>query len=54
MVESERPHVECYRRAKGDKWLVEMFENLGRTVKLQSVECKIPLRQIYSKVSWLS
>lgn len=54
MVESERPHVECYRRTGDDKWLVEIHDDLDATVKLESVACEITLRQVYNKVSWLS
>jgi hypothetical protein len=46
--------VECYRRTEGDNWLVEMHDDLDAAVKLESVACEIPLRQMYSKVSWLS
>ncbi len=53
-VESERPHVECYRRTGDDKWLVEIHEDLDATVKLESIACEISLRQVYNKVSWLS
>ena len=54
VVESERAHVDCYRRTEGDKWLAEMYDDLEAAVKLESVELEINLRQIYSKVSWLS
>ena len=54
LVESERSHVECYQRTRDDQWLVEMYDDLSATVKLESVACEIPLLQIYSKVSWLS
>lgn len=54
VVESERPHIECYRRTADDQWLVEMVEDLDAMVRLESIACDIPLRQVYSKVSWLS
>jgi Uma2 family endonuclease len=54
VADSERPHVECYRRTEGDNWLVEMYDELDATVKLESITCEIPLQQMYSKVSWLS
>jgi Uma2 family endonuclease len=54
VVESENPHVECYRRTRGDQWLIEMYDDLDATVTLESVACEIPLQRIYSKVSWLS
>ncbi len=54
LVESESPHVEYYQRAEGDKWTVEILDGLDATVKLESLACEIPARQIYDKVSWLS
>jgi len=54
LVESEQPRIECYRRTQSDQWVIEMYENLEAAVKLESVACEIPLRQIYAKVSWLS
>ncbi len=54
MVESEHPHVECYRRTGDDQWLIEMYDDLDATMRLESVGCDITLRQIYHKVSWLS
>jgi Uma2 family endonuclease len=54
VVESERPHVEYYRRTADDKWLVEIYEELDATVKLEAVACEMTLREIYRKASWLS
>jgi Uma2 family endonuclease len=54
VVESERPHVECYRRTSDDKWLIEITEDLDAAVQLEAVACEIGLREIYSKASWLS
>lgn len=54
LVESEQAHVECYRRRQGDQWLFEMSDDLNASLKLESVACEIPQRQIYAKVSWLS
>jgi len=54
VVESERPHVECYRRTADDKWLVEIHAELDAAVKLEAVACEMSLREIYRKASWLS
>lgn len=54
VVESEHPHVECYRRTEDDKWLIEMVDDLDATLRLESVACDIMLRRIYHKASWLS
>jgi Uma2 family endonuclease len=52
VVESESAHVERYRRA-GDLWTIETYDDLEATVHLESIPGTIPLKQIYSKVSWL-
>ncbi len=54
MVDSECARVECYRRAAGDQWLFQMHDDLNAVARLESVECELPLRQIYSKVSWVN
>lgn len=53
LVESENARVEYYRRGDGDKWMIEIHEGLDALLKLESIECEIPLQRIYNKVSWL-
>lgn len=53
LVESEYPRVECYRRAQGDQWMIETYDDLDAIARLESLACDIPLRRIYHKVSWL-
>lgn len=53
MIDSERAHVEVLRRAEGDAWTIEMSDGMDASAHFESVNCEIPLRQIYDKVSWL-
>ncbi len=53
LVESEQPRVERYRRAPGDTWTIQTYDGLDAVARIESVECEIPLRRIYNKVSWL-
>ena len=53
LVESERPRVECYRRAADDRWMIEAFDGLDAISLFESIGCEVPLRRIYHKVSWL-
>ena len=53
MVDSERAYVEVLRRAEGDAWTIEMSDGMDASARLESVNCEIPLREIYDKVSWL-
>ena len=51
LADSEAVHVTCLSRFAGShRWLVEMHDNLDETLVLESVGCRIPLRQIYGKV----
>jgi Uma2 family endonuclease len=53
LVESEAAHVECYRRAEGDKWTIDAYDGLDAMARLESVGCDVPLGSLYHKVSWL-
>lgn len=53
LVEAERAHVEVLRRAARGQWTIEIYNGLDAAVKLNSLRCEMPLRQIYAKVSWL-
>lgn len=53
LVESEYPRLECYRRAAGEAWTIETYDDLDALVRLESLAAEIPLRRIYHKVSWL-
>lgn len=54
VVDSERPYIECYRRGPDDQWLPEVSNDLNKVIRLDSVGCEIPMRNLYRKVSWLS
>jgi Uma2 family endonuclease len=53
LVESDRPHVEVLRRASRGQWTIEIFNGLDTVLSLKAVRAEMPLRQIYSKVTWL-
>jgi Uma2 family endonuclease len=52
LVDSEQARVECLRRREGE-WTVAMFDGLDATCQSESLDCEIPLRFIYQKVTWL-
>lgn len=53
LVEADRPHVELLRRAPRGEWTIEIYTGLDAFMILKAAPCEIPLRQIYSKVTWL-
>lgn len=49
MVAQDEVRVERYNR-QGDFWVLAEFTSLDDTLRLESIECEIPLREIYDKV----
>ncbi len=51
-----RPAKERFTAAEylAMEWVFEVIEGMDATLGLTSVDCSIPLAEIYSKVSWLS
>jgi Uma2 family endonuclease len=49
MIDPRRVLVERYTR-DGDQWVLTLFENIDGTLRLESVGCEIPLKEIYAKV----
>jgi Uma2 family endonuclease len=52
LVDSEQPHVEVYGRLPGSMFGLEMFDGLDVIITLAALGCELPLREVYSKVSW--
>lgn len=52
LVDSEQPHVEVYRRLSESQFAIEMLDGLDAVITLTAIGCELPMREIYSKVSW--
>jgi len=50
MIAQNRVRVEHYSRIGGGKWTFEALESLDDVLILDSINCKIKLKNIYSKV----
>ncbi|MCX7854327.1 MAG: Uma2 family endonuclease, partial [Caldilineales bacterium] len=51
LVAQDRVAVECYRR-EGHFWVLETFENLDDTLRLPSIACELPLREVYDRIEF--
>ncbi len=51
LVSQNRPLVEKYTR-QGEQWLLTMYRGLDAVLELASVDCRIPLHEIYAKVTF--
>lgn len=50
LVDPARPRVEHYLRQDGNHWFLTVLESLDATLPLTSIQCKLPLAEIYDKV----
>ena len=52
LIAQHRPRIETYRKTPDGRWLLSTFEELGATVKLESLEMSIPLAEVYHRVEF--
>jgi Uma2 family endonuclease len=50
-IAQDEVHVEHWLRPEGE-WRLREFSDLGKTVRLDSISCMLPLAEIYDKVDW--
>jgi Uma2 family endonuclease len=51
-VERDEPHVEHWTRQPESRWLLAEFADLGQSIRLASIDCILPLAEIYDKIDW--
>lgn len=54
LIAQDQPRVECYQRGGEDVWFLWTESNLDAEVDFFSVNCRIPLREIYENVEFPS
>jgi Uma2 family endonuclease len=50
LIAQDRPHVEHWLRQGDGLWLLEEVDDLGRTLDLPSIGCRLSLEEIYQRV----
>jgi Uma2 family endonuclease len=51
LVAQDEVRVERFTR-RGDDWILSVFTSLDDTLRLASIDCEVPLREIYDKVEF--
>jgi Uma2 family endonuclease len=51
LISQDQILVERFTR-HGDDWLLSVQDDLADTLRLESIDCSVPLREIYAKVSF--
>lgn len=52
LVSQDTAYVEHRVRQPDDKWLLGIYQGLDTTVPLASIDCELPLAEVYDKVEW--
>lgn len=52
LIEQDRPHVEHYFRDPDGQWRLTDAFGLTQSVRLNSIDCELPLAEIYDRVAF--
>lgn len=50
LIAQDRVHVEHFARGADDSWVLRVYKSLDDVVRLESLDCALPLRDLYDKV----
>ncbi|HLK68211.1 MAG TPA: Uma2 family endonuclease [Bryobacteraceae bacterium] len=48
-IAQDKPHIECFTRQAENRWLLIEFAELTQKIELTSIQCVLPLSEIYDK-----
>jgi len=52
LISQHRPLVEHYARQPDESWLLRSYEGVEAILPVPSIDCELPLADIYDKVEW--
>lgn len=52
LIEQNSPRIEQYIKQSPKQWLLRIFEELDEIIKLESIDCELPLAEIYSQIKF--
>ena len=50
LIEQDEPHIEHYLKQTLKQWLVKIYEEMDEIILLESINCQLPLTEIYAQV----
>jgi Uma2 family endonuclease len=51
-IAQDKPHIEHYTRQSPNSWLLVEYADLGQSIPLASIDCILPLAEVYDKIEW--
>jgi Uma2 family endonuclease len=52
LIEQDEPRIEHYIKKTPNQWLLFIYENLDEMISLKSVNCKLPVAEIYAQIEF--
>jgi Uma2 family endonuclease len=52
LIEQSEPRIEHYIKKTPTRWLLDIYENTDETINLKSVNCKLPVAEIYAQIEF--
>ncbi len=52
LVEQIEPRVEHYIKQTSKQWLLKIYEDLEEIILLESINCRLPLAEIYAQIEF--
>ena len=52
LVEQIEPCIEHYIKQTPNQWLLRIYENLEETITLESLDCELPVAEIYAQIEF--
>ena len=52
LIEQAEARVEHYIRQSLNQWLLIIYEDLSEVIKLESINCELPLAEVYSQIEF--
>lgn len=52
LIEQIEPRIEHYIKQTSTQWLLKIYEDLNETISLESIDCQLPVAEIYAQIEF--
>ncbi len=52
LIEQDFLHIEHYIKQTPMQWLLKIYEDMKQTISLESIDCQLPLSEIYAQIEF--
>ncbi len=52
LIEQIEPRIEHYIKQTSKQWLLKIYDDLTETISLESIECRLPVAEVYAQIEF--